>query len=245
MKKIYTLVIAVMAAFVMNAQVNVTFQVDMTDYLKVAGNTLKTVRIAGTFGAANATSKGVALVDWSPLATPVFTKVAGSTNTWQTVVTFPNPSKGTELFYKFLNYASVAGAEWGDCDVDNECFEKKNAGPCNQGAGDFNRVLKIPTAATVVGYKWNTCTSLTVRTQELPLDAEVSITPNPAQDLALVAINGNGNYSVNVTTVAGQSVQSFDNVSSTLAIEGLNAGLYFVTVRDAAGKSNTQKLIIE
>jgi hypothetical protein len=238
MKKIYTLAIAVMAAFVMNAQVNVTFQVDLTDYLKIAGNSLKTVKIAGTFGALNATSKGTALVDWAPPSSPVFTKVAGSANTWQTVVTFPNPSKGQELLFKFMNTADT----WGTCDVDQECFVGMPYA-CNV-APDYNRVFKIPTTATVYGYKWNTCTSIT-RTQELPLDAEVSITPNPAQDLAVLTIKGAGNYNVNVTTVAGQSVQSFDNVSSTVAIEGLNAGLYFVTVRDAAGKSNTQKLIIE
>jgi hypothetical protein len=239
MKKIYTLVIAVMAAFVMNAQVNVTFQVDMTDYLKIAGNTLKTVKIAGAFAGLNATSKGTAMGDWKPEESPVFTKVAGSANTWQVVATFPNPAKGQELFYKFLNAAT-----WGTCDVDQECFAGA-AAPCNSGAPDNNRVLKIPTTATVVGFKWNTCTSIT-RVQELPLDAEVSITPNPAQDLAVLTIKGAGtSYNVNVTTVAGQSVQSFDNVSSTVAIEGLNAGLYFVTVRDAAGKSNTQKLIIE
>jgi hypothetical protein len=239
MKKIYTLVIAVMAAFVMNAQVNVTFQVDLTDYLKIAGNTVKTVKIAGAFAGLNATAKGTAMADWKPEESPVFTKVAGTANTWQAVVTFPNPSKGQELFYKYLNAAT-----WGACDVDQECFVGMPYA-CNV-APDYNRVLKIPATAAVVGYKWNTCTSLTVRTQELPLDAEVSITPNPAQDLAVLTIKGNGsNYNVNVTTVAGQSVQSFDNVSSSVAIEGLNAGLYFVTVRDAAGKSSTQKLIIE
>ncbi len=240
MKKIYTLVIAVMAAFVMNAQVNVTFQVDMTDYLKIAGNTLKTVKIAGAFLALNATSKGTAMGEWKPEESPVFTKVAGSANTWQTVITFPNPSKGQDLVFKFLN----TDATWGDCNIAQECMDAASTACSNQPKDD-NRLIKIPTTAKIIGYKWGTCTSLTVRTQELPLDAEVSITPNPAQDLALLAINGNGNYSVNVTTVAGQSVQSFDNVSSTLAIEGLNAGLYFVTVRDAAGKSNTQKLIIE
>jgi hypothetical protein len=163
----------------MNAQVTVTFQVDMTDYLKIAGNTLKTVKVAGNFTDQNATALGVAIKNWDPAVSPVFTKVAGTTNTWQTKITFPNASKGQELLYKFLNTTDGA---WGDCDINNECFEKKNAGPCNQGTGDFNRVLKIPTANATVGYKWNTCTSL-VSAKDLILDNEITISSKMAQVL--------------------------------------------------------------
>ncbi len=246
MKKFYFFTVALMATFMLNAQVNVTFQVDMTDYLKTAGYSIRGVRIAGTFGTLGATSKGTAMSDWSPINSPAFTKVAGSANTWEAKITFPNPAKGQELLFKFLNIASVVGAEWGDCDVDNECFEKKNAGPCNQGLGDFNRVYKIPTAAAVYGYKWNTCTSLTTRALDLDTDTQVSISPNPAADFSVVEITeGVGAYSIEVATVTGQSVQRFENITDKAIIEGLDAGLYFVTIKNAEGKFQTQKLIIE
>jgi Secretion system C-terminal sorting domain len=239
MKKIYTLVIAVMAAFVMNAQVNVTFQVDMSDYLNLAGNTLKTIKIAGAFPALNATAKGVAVPEWKPEESPVFTKVVGSKNTWQTVITFPNPAKGQDLFFKFLN----TNDKWGNCNIEQECMDVSATACSNQPTND-NRLIKIPTTSKTIGYKWGTCTSIT-SAKELALEEEVTITPNPAKDLATLTIKGTANYNVAVTTVAGQLVQNFENVTSNVAIEGLNTGMYFVTVRNAEGKFSTQKLIIE
>ena len=241
MKKIYFSIFAIASAFVMNAQVTVTLQVDMSDYVKVAGNTLKTVKVAGNFADQSATSLGTAMENWAPPKSPTFTKVAGTTNTWQAKITFPNAAKGQEVVYKFLNTAD----SWGTCDVDQECFTGSTVNTCNQGSGDFNRVLKVPTANATYGYKWNTCTSL-VRASDLILDNEISISPNPANDFTIVEIkNGTGAYSVEVTTIAGQSVQRFENITDKAIIEDLNSGLYFVVIRNAEGKFQTQKLVIE
>lgn len=242
MKRFYASFAAILAAFALNAQVNVTLQVDMSDEVKT--NPLKTVKVAGAFAAAGATSKGTAMADWTPPQSPVFTKVAGTANTWQIVITFPNASKGTEVFYKFMNTAD----SWGTCDVDQECFKADaviGAG-CTQAAGDFNRILKVPTAATVIGFKFNTCVKLGVNTRDLALDSDVSIAPNPANDFTVVKIaDAKGLYNVSVATIAGQMVQIFENVADQAIIEGLSAGMYLVTVRDAEGKFNTQKLVVE
>jgi hypothetical protein len=242
MKKIYMSLVAVMAAFVLNAQVNVTFQVDMADYLKIAGNTLKTVKIAGQFGAQNATAKGVAMVDWDPKAAPVFTKVAGSANTWQTVITFPAAAKGQKLAYKFLNTAD----SWGACGTDQECMDA-TATTCSNQPNDDNRLLTIPTANTVAGYKWGTCTKLSVGVGELLLDNKVSISPNPANDQINVAIEGTSTYTVELTSLTGQVLSSVQNVTNNAVIErnDIAAGLYFVVIRSAEGKFQTQKVIFE
>ncbi len=227
-----------------NAQVDVTFQVDMTDYLKVVGNKLQTIKIAGTFGGTNAKSGTVALIDWNPPAAPKFT--TPGKNIWTSKITFPNASKGTELLFKFLNTADT----WGACGVDQECFDATVASveKCTQGTGDFNRLLKIPTANTTVCFKWNTCAACTsVNTQDLALDADVTVSPNPATESMLLTIANEGVYNVDVTTVTGQIVHSLQNVSGQAIIERNNLanGMYFLVIRNAAGKFQTQKVIFE
>ena len=229
-----------------NAQVDVTFQVDMTDYLKVTGNKLQTIKVAGTFGGTNAKSGTVALVDWTPPSTPKFAVTATGKNIWSTKITFPNASKGTDLFFKFLNTADT----WGACGVDQECFDATvaNVDKCTQNAGDFNRLLKIPTANTTVCFKWNTCAACgSVNTQDLALDADVTVSPNPATESMLLTIATEGVYNVDVTTVTGQIVHSLQNVSGQAVIErnDLANGMYFLVIRYAAGKFQTQKVIFE
>lgn len=233
------------AAFIalnVNAQVDVTFQVDMTDFLKVAGNKLAGVGIAGNFAVANAKSGSTALVDWTPAAAPKFTNVG---NVWSTKITFPNASKGTELLFKFIN-----GTAWGACGVDQECFSAATlpTPACTQGSGDFNRVLKIPTTATTICFKWDACAVCgKVNTQDLALDADVTIAPNPASGNAVLTIATEGVYNVDVTTVTGQVVRNIQNVTGQAVIErdNLAAGMYYVVIRNAAGKFQTQKLIFE
>lgn len=236
MKKIY-IILGIAAAFATKslAQVNVTFQVDLS------GLTVKTPKVAGTFGGLSATSKGVAIPDWDPTGSPVFTKVAGTANTWQAVITFPNPSKGQELLFKFLNTDN----SWGACDVDQECFEGK-AGDCNQGSGDFNRVYKIPTSAAVYGYKFNTCTKLVTRASDLALTDNINVYPNPSNNFVNIEFEDlSKKYNVELSTITGQTVKRFDNVDNRLTINDLESGIYFVKISDNEGKFQTQKLIIE
>ena len=242
MKKIYMILVAAFIALNVNAQVDVTFQVDLTEYLKT--NKLATVKIAGAFGAANAKSGTTALVDWTPPSSPKFTNVGN--NVWSTKITFPNASKGTELVFKYLNTADT----WGACGVDQECFSAATlpTPACTQGSGDFNRVLKIPTTATTICFKWDACAACgKVNTQDLALDADVNIAPNPASGNAVLTIATEGVYNVDVTTVTGQVVRNIQNVTGQAVIErdNLAAGMYYVVIRNAAGKFQTQKLIFE
>ncbi len=245
MKKIYMILVAAFIALNVNAQVDVTFQVDLTEYLKT--NKLTSVKIAGNFGAANAKAGSTAMVDWKPLEAPKFTNVG---NVWSTKVTFPNASKGTELLFKFLNTGLTTNDGWGACGVEQECFDATTlpTPACTQGSGDFNRVLKIPTTATTICFKWGACAVCgKVNTQDLALDADVTIAPNPASGNAVLTIATEGVYNVDITTVTGQVVRNIQNVSGQAVIErdDLASGMYFVVIRNAAGKFQTQKLIFE
>ncbi len=244
MKKIYMILFAAFIALNVNAQVDVTFQVDLTEYLKT--NKLATVKIAGNFADANAKTGSTVIANWTPKdpLTPKFTSVGN--NVWSTKITFPNASKGTGLLFKFLN----TPIEWGECGIAQECFSAATlpTPACTQGTGDFNRVLKIPTAATTICFKWDACTACgKVNTQDLALDADVNIAPNPASGNAVLTIATEGVYNVDVTTVTGQVVRNIQNVTGQAVIErdNLAAGMYYVVIRNAAGKFQTQKLIFE
>ena len=112
MKKIYFFTLSMLCAFALHAQVQVTFQVDLTDYLAVAGNTLKTVKIAGNFPVNNA----VNVPEWTPPGSPVFTDLGN--NIWGTTISFAAAGVGKTLEFKFLNTAD----SWGDCNNQQECM---------------------------------------------------------------------------------------------------------------------------
>ncbi len=88
-----------------------------------------------------------------------------------------------------------------------------------------------------------------VGTNDLKLDVQATLSPNPMEQSTTLSINNTTNetFSVDVTSVTGQVVRTITNVTDNTTIEkgNLNAGLYFVVIRNAAGKFSTQKLIIE
>lgn len=80
------------------------------------------------------------------------------------------------------------------------------------------------------------------------LNVNVEIAPNPMDNFAVLTIAGAKEaYSVQLTSVSGQVVRTYTNVNETLVIEkeNLTKGLYFVIIKNEAGKFQSQKLIIE
>lgn len=80
------------------------------------------------------------------------------------------------------------------------------------------------------------------------LNVNVDIAPNPMDNFAVLTIAGaNETYNVQLTSVSGQVVRTYSNVNETLVIEkeNLTKGLYFVVIKNEAGKFQSQKLIIE
>ena len=88
-----------------------------------------------------------------------------------------------------------------------------------------------------------------IGTNDLKLDVQATLSPNPMEQSTTLSINNTTNetFSVDVTSVTGQVVRTITNVTDNTTIEkgNLNAGLYFVVIRNAAGKFSTQKLIIQ
>ena len=165
-------------------------------------------------------------------------------NIYSTKITFPNSAKGADLLFKFLNTATT----WGGCGIEQECLAT-TAGTCVDASnGDGNRKYKIPTAAATICFKWDACTACgKVGVDDLLLENNVTITPNPTSLDAVVSIEGNGVYTINVTNAVGQVVRTIQNVTNQAVIErdGLASGLHFVVIRNNEGKFQTKKLVIE
>lgn len=87
----------------------------------------------------------------------------------------------------------------------------------------------------------------TINTADVLLDAKVSVSPNPAMDAAVVTIQDNGVFNVELATSTGQVLSTLKNVTGQATIQrnNLAAGLYYVVIRNAEGKFQAQKLIFE
>ncbi|MFA6128545.1 MAG: T9SS type A sorting domain-containing protein [Bacteroidales bacterium] len=119
------------------------------------------------------------------------------------------------------------GAGWGTGD------------PAPGGDRTFNIVGNV-----VLKYVWGV-EGYTLSTGDIPLDGKLQMYPNPVADE--LYINSSAELrSVYITSTMGQVVANYSlsNTSSkTINTSKLSSGMYFVTVVDKDGKTQTQKLI--
>ncbi len=185
---------ATLAGFNYLGFVNVTFTVDITNYL-AAGNILGVngIRIAGNFATIGAKS----MSDWLPTAaTSAMTK--GANNKWSIIVTIPDTSKGKSLLYKFVNN------DWGQnegVDLSNSIL---NCG-VSDGSGNYNRVLVLPTKDSSVSVCWDQCSACNL-TASLP-----TVTTNAATGIGATSATLSGNLKSN----GGDAVKDAGIVYST------------------------------
>ncbi|MFZ4544851.1 MAG: T9SS type A sorting domain-containing protein [Saprospiraceae bacterium] len=150
-------------------------------------------------------------------------------------VDVPNPKSyysvttlPTEISCVFNQHAVDATTPWG-----------------NEGKG---KGVADPTACEDFFVTISGLASCTSRIEDELLDISTSLAPNPMQDFAILTINGGKeSYKVDITSVSGQIVRQYTNVSETLVIEKneLTKGLYFIVIKNNDNKFHTQKLIIE
>ena len=134
--------------------VNITFKVDVTAYL-AGGATLGAggIRVGGAFADLSGTlTNGTAMLNWNPTdAASALTDLGN--NIWAITVTFPADKVGSTLYYKFVNdnwgtnegTAATSTIATGGCGVDD-------------GAGNINRTLTIPSADATLTFCWDQCT---------------------------------------------------------------------------------------
>lgn len=230
MKKLYT-TIALMVAISLGAmaQVNVTYTVDITEYL-AGGATLGAngIRIGGNF-----TDRGASNPNWTPSAMENgLTNVSG--NIWSITITYPSTSIDSVQQFKFVNN------DWGT----NEGAATLTECGVDDGNGGFNRVLTIPASDAVFTATWNECGELTVLSvNSFESTANLNVFPNPSNGIANLSysLTKAGNTSVEVINTLGEKVMvenyGFQNAGTynyTIGAENLAKGIYIVRLTSGA-----------
>jgi hypothetical protein len=240
MKKMFTLLSALFIGAMATAQVTVTFQVDVTNYV-AGGATLDAtgMRVAGNFSGRQGTVGGTAMADWSPtVATSAMTD--NGNGIWEIVVDFPAAVIGDTLQYKFVN------GNWG-MNEGNPALENCGIG---DGFGGFNRVLAIPSTNQIKLYCYDSCYSCTGSGVGLNQNAITSleVAPNPSMDVVTFKFNSNANtaeivlFDLSGKVVATKSVVTGAENSVEISTANLMAGSYLYQVK-AAGNVVTGKLM--
>jgi hypothetical protein len=246
MRKLYTMAAALLMASASFAQVNVTFKVDITDYL-AAGNTLGAngIRIGGNF-----TDLGATNPNWTPSDAANAMTQEGATNVWAITIAYPSTAVGQTQQYKFVNN------DWGT----NEGTDAANtigADGCgtDDGAGNVNRTLVVPDADVTFQFCWDRCLQCDGSPAGFEAVGSVvnfSVFPNPTADVANVEFNVTtpSEVSIEVYNALGQRV-AVNNLGDmlpgsykqTLNMETAVAGIYFVKM-NVGGNSSTSRLSI-
>jgi len=230
MKKLYsTIALFIAISLGATAQINVTYTVDITDYL--VGTPLGTngIRIGGNFA-----DRGAANQNWTPSATENgLTNVAGG-NVWSITITYPDTSANRVQAFKFVNDnwgTNEGAAALADCGVDD-------------GSGGFNRTLIIPASGGTYTATWDVCGVLTVLSlNSFETTTNLNVFPNPSNGIANLSytLNKAGNTSVEVINTLGERVsvenygfQNAGNYNYTIGAENLAKGLYIVRLTNGS-----------
>ena len=243
MKKMFTLLSALFIGAMATAQVTVTFQVDVTNYL-ASGVALDPtgIRVGGNFSSNGGQANGGPMADWSPTtATSAMTDMGN--NVWQIVVDFPATAVDQTLLYKFIN------GNWGM----NEGTDPANtivAGGCgvDDGSGNINRTMVIPGAATTVTYCWDACAASCSANLIDNAISNLVVSPNPANDVVTFNFNANATtaeivlFDLSGKVVATKSVVTGSENAVEISTSNLMAGSYLYQVK-AAGNVVTGKLM--
>ena len=242
MKKTLTLAAALVASAAF-AQVSVTYKVDITDYLG-AGATLGAngMRVGGNFADQGATKAGAAMVNWSPSDANSAMTDEGN-NIWSITVDYPSSAVGAQHFYKFVNN------DWGT----NEGTDPASTiatGGCgvDDGAGNINRTITIPSANAAFLYCFDACLQCDGTSPVLSIEKNevvaLTVSPNPTTGAVSLEFSARaaGFAGINVVNILGQSVMSFERAVEA-GVNTLNAdlnvanGTYFVEVTVDGAKS--------
>ncbi len=224
MKKIFTLALFSAFAFAMNAQTQVTFRVDMTgQVIDPTG-----LHVAGDFQS------------WTPSNDSYKMEQVGKTDIY-TLTTGVTPGVH-EFKYVNGNAWQVGGAEASEQHVTGECGNPANFG---------NRKIDVPDQATFTTpiWKWDSCEETKVGTNDLSSTGKVTIAPMPiSTEMTIRFENPTTAHTLTLTTVTGQVVRQIENVREnrlTVDCENLQAGAYFLTIRNSQGETMTKKVMVQ
>ncbi len=231
MKKFYFLCLFLSSTLFVQAQVQVTFSVDMNAEIT-----------AGTFDpAADLMRIGGDFQGWTPTDNQM--EDADEDGVYTLTVDL---AADQAILYKFVIN------DWGT----NEFGEGAVAGDCNMddGAGNVNRthtVVDNNGTDVLPTYIYNTCDlSSVVNVNNLTTITDLTIAPNPASDFININYSNANNttHDILITSITGQVVKQFYSVAGNnqqVDVKDLSAGMYFVTFRNDKGEQGSEKFIVK
>jgi hypothetical protein len=219
---------------------DVTYKVDVTNYLTANTLAANGIRVGGNFTDNGATVAAGPVANWSPGDANSAMTDEGN-NIWSITVSYPVASIGATQFYKFVN------GDWGA----NEGTDAANTiavDSCgvDDGAGNINRTYALMPGT--VCYVWDACTACGVSVAENAI-ANLTVAPNPATDVVNFTFEANNAAIATVTifdlagkAVATQTVATSATTTVEMNTTALQAGSYIYNVV-AGDKVATGKLI--
>lgn len=219
---------------------DVTYKVDVTNYIATTPVAANGIRIGGNFGDHGASVAAGPVASWSPGDANSAMTDEGN-NIWSIIVTYPVSSLGAVQFYKFVN------GDWGA----NEGTDPLNTiavDSCgvDDGAGNINRTYALLPGTEC--YVWDACTACGVSIAENAI-TNLTVAPNPVSDLVNFTFEVNNAATATVTlfdltgkVVATQTVATSAVTNVEMNTTALQAGSYIYNVT-AGDKVTTGKLI--
>ena len=241
MKKLVLSVVALLtfAAASLQAQVTVTYTVDITAYL--AGGTAlgaNGIRIGGNFADQSGAVTAGNMVNWSPSdANSAMTDLGN--NIWSIAVTYPAASIGATQLYKFVNN------DWGTNEGQTGSTIAPGGCGVDDGAGNINRTLVIPATSTELCFVWDGCTACGTASVKGAVVYKLAIYPNPTSSSFRMDLTGNGSASASITDLTGKVVRTLagNSLGGEISIADLNAGVYMVTLTEGTKVSQAPLMV--
>jgi hypothetical protein len=243
MKKLYTLIgAAFFAVSALTAQINITFRVDVTEYIATTPLGANGMRIGGNFS-----DNGSTTPNWTPSAAECAMTQEGTSNVWTITLSFPDSAIGNTQLFKFVNN------DWGT--NEGGAGSEIATGGCgtDDGAGNINRFIVIPDASTSVLFCYDKCAICALSINDnSAVNSSINVYPNPANETANLTyeLTAASIVSIDVFNALGQKVNNISLGNQTpgaykqqLETATLVNGIYFVRL-NVNGVSTTTKLNI-
>jgi len=239
MKKIYTLLFALIFTVSIYAQVEVTFRVDMTETTADAAGIFVTGNWMGAAGLGG---------DWQEPSSNTDAQLLDDDN--DGVYTLTVMLASGDYQYKYSNGQGWPNAEAGSSS-DNYQADLSSCGGTDNGYGGYNRNFNVPTEAVVLdAFLFNSCDLSLASTENLSTIDKVTLSPNPAQNNVEIRLNNSdlSNHLVTVYSLTGKLIEQRDMGNAefiNIDLSNYSNGMYIVTFQNELGEIGSEKLIVQ
>lgn len=238
MRKLYASLTALFLVAALNAQVTVTYQVDITDYLQSYTLGPNGMRIGGNFGDLSADGPNGPVASWAPSDASAEMMDMGN-NIWSIAVTYSSDQIGNTQLFKFVNN------DWGVPGEANEGGDMSNISTngcgVDDGAGNINRELVIPDSDITLTFCWEDCFqcdgSDPLSVGDLEIVRDLNVGPNPVESFVRFNFNLDraADVRLSIMNILGAEVTVLNNSTMNAGqhtleytdMESLPGGTYF------------------